>query len=79
MILVFRDITKRKKAEEVLSESAARLRAYVTASSDVVYRMNPDWSEMRQLHGQNLIPDTNEPDCWLVDWRSTFTRMTVNM
>lgn len=66
VILVFRDITKRKKAEEVLSESAARLRAYVTASSDVVYRMNPDWSEMRQLHGQNFIPDTNEPDCsWM--------------
>ena len=43
-----------------LHESEVRYRALVTASSDIVYRMNPDWSEMRQLHGKDFIADTAE-------------------
>jgi len=36
------------------------------ASSDVVYRMNPDWTEMRQLRGRDFIADTEEPSrTWL--------------
>ncbi|WP_155905071.1 PAS domain-containing protein [Methylopila sp. M107] len=41
-----------------LVESEARFRASVTASSDVVYRMSPDWSEMRQLDGRGFLADT---------------------
>jgi hypothetical protein len=38
----------------------------VIASSDVVYRMGPDWSEMRQLDGRDFISDTAEPtEHWL--------------
>ena len=44
----------------------AQFRALVSASSDVVYRMNPDWTEMRQLRGREFIVDTHEPDrSWL--------------
>ena len=63
---VFSDITERKRTEEALRESEDRFRALVTASSDVVYRMSPDWSEMRQLQGRSFIADTEAPSgAWL--------------
>jgi signal transduction histidine kinase/response regulator of citrate/malate metabolism len=57
----------RVRSEAILSlrESEARLRAFVTASSDVVYRMNADWSEMGQLEGRHFIADARAP---LRDW-----------
>jgi PAS domain S-box-containing protein len=61
-----RDVTDRKRAEEALSESEQRYRALVTATSDIVYRMNADWSEMQSLSGRDFIVDTLEPDrSWL--------------
>jgi signal transduction histidine kinase len=57
---------ERKKVEASLRESEARFRALVTATSDVVYRMSPDWTEMRHLRGMDFIPDTEGPSCaWL--------------
>jgi PAS domain S-box-containing protein len=60
--IFFQDITARKRADMALRESGERFRALVTASSDVLYRMNADWSEMRQLQGQNFIEDTPSPN-----------------
>ena len=45
-----------------LADSEARYRALVAASSDAVYRMSPDWSELRFLQGREFIADTREPD-----------------
>ena len=56
-----RDISERKRAEDLLRRSEERFRALVNASSDVVYRMSPDWSEMRQLDGKGFIADTGKP------------------
>jgi PAS domain S-box-containing protein len=56
-----RDVTEQKRAAEAVRESEARFRALVTATSDVVYRMSPDWAEMRQLVGREFIEDTAEP------------------
>ncbi|CAA2144407.1 PAS domain S-box protein [Methylobacterium bullatum] len=57
--LLFKDIQPRKRAEAALRESEERFRAFVTASSDVVYRMTPDWSELQWLEGRAFknVPD----------------------
>jgi PAS domain-containing protein len=57
---------ERKKVEANLRESEAHFRALVTATSDVVYRMSPDWKTMFYLRGRDFIPDTEEPSgTWL--------------
>ena len=66
VVCYFRDISGRVRAQEKIRESEERFRALVTASSDVVYRMSPDWREMRQLDGRNFLADTAEPNAeWL--------------
>ncbi len=59
------DISERKQAEQALRLSEARFRTLISASSNVLYRMNADWSEMQELQGGNFIADTSEP---IHDW-----------
>jgi signal transduction histidine kinase/response regulator of citrate/malate metabolism len=59
----------RREADAALRESESRLRALVLASSEAVYRMNADWSEMRYLEGRDFIPDTREASrTWLTTY-----------
>jgi hypothetical protein len=63
---IARDITERRQREAQLRSSEERFRALVNASSDVVYQMSGDWSEMRHLVGREFIADTLEPSTtWL--------------
>lgn len=60
------DITDQVQAREALRESEERFRALVTASSDVVNRMSPDWSEMPYPDVREFMADTHEPSStWL--------------
>ncbi len=64
-----RDITDRVNIEDALKQSEERLRAFIRATSDVVYRMNADWSEMCQLLGRDFVADTAMPDR---DWLNRY-------
>ncbi len=66
---ILRDITERRAVERALQKSEERFRAIVLASSDVLYRMTPDWSEMCQLSGQDFLADTTRPSR---DWRREY-------
>ncbi len=67
------DVTDQVRNRQQVEELAARVamerdrfRAFVTATADVIYRMSPDWSEMRRLEGQDFIADTEGPsESWL--------------
>lgn len=48
-----------------LKESEERFRIFTAANSDVVYRMSPDWSELRQMIGRYFIHSTSAP---MQDW-----------
>jgi len=63
------DITEQREAEEALRASEERLRAFVNASSDVVYRMSADWQEMRELDGRGFVSDIHKPS---KDWLQAY-------
>jgi PAS domain S-box-containing protein len=66
MWAIVRDISERRKVADALRSSEERFRALTTASSDVVYSMNPDWTEMRVLFGRGVLEDiAASTEVWL--------------
>ncbi|GAB2561871.1 PAS domain-containing protein [Dyella jejuensis] len=60
------DITERSAAEALVQSSEERFRVLVNATSDVVYRMDPDWTRLQYLEGKGFISDTISPrNDWL--------------
>ncbi len=69
LAVFYRDVTARKRAEAALRDSEGRLRALVSASSNVLYRMNADWTGMRQLSGGGFLSDTGSLNrAWLEEY-----------
>ncbi|MGE5841271.1 MAG: PAS domain S-box protein, partial [Deltaproteobacteria bacterium] len=69
LVSFMQDITERKRMEEAVRASEERFRALVMASSQGLYRMSPDWSEMRQLHSRTFLADTEYPSrTWLQEY-----------
>jgi signal transduction histidine kinase len=57
------------EAEDGLRISEDRFRAFVMATSDVIYSMSPDWHEMRYLVGKGFISNTTDPNgAWLAQY-----------
>ena len=93
-VLIIRDISKRKKAEEdlknayvylekqvekstnelenaytELKEREERFHSLVSATSEVMYRVSPDWSVMRHLNSRGFLANTEKPSgTWLQDY-----------
>jgi GAF domain-containing protein len=67
-------VRERLRAEAALREGEARYRALTRASSDVLYRICPEWAEMRQLSGGGASPTRRARPG--VGWRTTSIRTT---
>ncbi len=66
---VFDDITARKRAELALRASEECFRLLVVASSEMVYRMSADWTQLYELEGKSVLADTSTPSLtWLDDY-----------
>ncbi len=64
-----RELLERRKSEAALHKSEVRFRALVTATSDVIYRMSPDWSEMWRFKSQEFSRFTAEGNRnWLQEY-----------
>ena len=63
------DITERRATQEALRQSEEQFRLLIQASSDSVYKMNADWTQMQQLLGKSFLADTAEPS---VSWLQTY-------
>ncbi len=68
-VVTFADVTPLTRARRALRDSEERLLALVQASSEVMFTMSPDWSEMRRLTGGGFMADTDSPSqAWLADY-----------
>ena len=64
-----REVDSSASDGDALLESEARFRALVMASSEVLYRMSADWSEMWQLSGGGFLSDAVSPQ---QDWMKKY-------
>ncbi len=69
VVLTFVDISARLKMELELGRSEQQFRALVRASSQVLYRMSADWTEMRELFGGGFLSSQDVPTMsWLAHY-----------
>ena len=59
--------TRQVNERRAVTANEERLRALVTATSDVIYSLSADWQVMRQLDGRGFLKDTHEP---ITEWRA---------
>lgn len=69
VLCIVSETTERILAERRVAKSETRFRALVSATVDVIYRMNPEWTELRELDGRGYLEDAQEPR---TDWRKGY-------
>ncbi|NII11100.1 CheR family methyltransferase [Oleiagrimonas sp. C23AA] len=74
------DVTELHQARKALQESESRFRALLIATSYAIYRMSPDWTQMRELNGRGFLADTPAPNAsWLETYIAPDDRSMVRM
>ena len=69
VLCIVSETTTRVLAAARVRESEQRFRALVKASSDVIYRMSPDWQDMHELDGRGFLPAAEGPS---IRWRDAY-------
>lgn len=69
LITVFTDIDHIKRTTKALREIEQQFRAFVAASSELVYRMSADWRLMYNLSGNGFLKNTPEP---IYNWLESY-------
>lgn len=67
IMLTIADVSERVRSDVALKESEGRMRAFMTASADVVYRMSPDWRFMHGLDGRGFLKTTASWDEYRIE------------
>ena len=76
--ILFTNISGRKLAQLALTENQERLEAFITSSSDAIYSMSADWSEMNHLSGKDFVADSKGSNLnWLQDYIQPADQLAV--
>ncbi len=63
------DVTAQVRSEAAVRESEKRFRALTNATAEVIYRMNPDWTQLRHLEGRGFLKDADDANrFWLEEY-----------
>lgn len=63
--ILFEGIGKRKTIELALRHSENRLHSLIEATSDLIFRMNPEGTLMEQVGGENLLGEVSGQSDWI--------------
>lgn len=75
--ILFEDIGKRKSMELALRHSENRLKSLIEATSDLIFRMNPEGTLMEQLGGKSLLGDGTGPGDWIEEFVTPSDRAMI--
>lgn len=75
--ILFEDVGKRKVMELALRHSENRLQSLIEATSDLIFRMNPEGSLMEQLGGKNLLGEVSGQSDWIEHFVAPADRANV--
>ncbi|MCQ8239564.1 CheR family methyltransferase [Rhizosaccharibacter radicis] len=67
-VVTFTDLTAVHNAETALRESEQRLQALLSASSEIIFRMNADWSEMLDMWGGGFLGALRDGRRWMAEF-----------
>lgn len=66
--VLFEDVGDRKRMEIALRHSENRLQSLIEATSDMIFRINPEGTLMEQVGGKRLLGPVDEASNWIADF-----------